>query len=220
MAIVPKTRLVLALDVRDETTALDIARAVKNYVDAIKINYPLIWACGPDIVQKIATFMPVICDLKIADIPYTNTLISEEAFKRGASAVIAHAFVGRDSLKACVDIAARYSGEVYAVVEMSHPGGKDMFIPIAETLCKMALECGVHGVIAPATRPKRIEFIRNIVGSHIKILSPGVGAQGGTAAEAIKNGADFVIVGRAIYNADEPEKAAKAIVNDIKNTIS
>jgi orotidine-5'-phosphate decarboxylase len=79
----------------------------------------------------------------------------------------------------------------------------------------MTKDIGASGVIAPATRPERIKHIRELVG-NLKILSPGVGAQGGSANAAIKAGADYVIVGRSIYNAEDPKAEAIKITEDIR----
>ena len=65
-------------------------------------------------------------------------------------------------------------------------------------MAKMAADCGVNGVVAPATRPGRVKVIWDIVGELI-IISPGVGAQGGSAGDTIRAGADYVIVGSSIY---------------------
>jgi orotidine-5'-phosphate decarboxylase len=81
-------------------------------------------------------------------------------------------------------------------------------------MAEMGVRCGVAGFIAPATRPDRIRSIRSIAGD-LKILSPGVGAQGGSASSAISAGADYAIVGRAIYGAKDPVSAASAIRDEI-----
>ena len=88
---------------------------------------------------------------------------------------------------------------MFVVTEMSHPGGGRFTAPNAEAFARMAVDCGASGVIAPATRPERIRTIRKIIGDLL-ILSPGVGVQGGSASAAISNGADYVIVGRSIYD--------------------
>jgi len=173
----------------------------------------LVLGAGPRIITEIAEKAPVICDFKIADIPNTDKLIVEQAMALGASAVIAHGFTGMDSLKACVE-ASR--GNVFVVTEMSHPGGKEFTAPNAEKIASMAKESGAMGIVAPATRPDRIARMREIVGS-LKIISPGVGAQGGKASDALKFGADFVIVGRAIYESSTPKAAAAEISAEIKS---
>jgi len=207
-----RRRLILALDVTDRAEAKRVVEASKDYLDAIKINWPLTLAAGPDIITEISRIKDVICDFKIADIPNTNRLICEQAIARGASAVICHGFVGDDSVKACV-AAAR--GQVFVVTEMSHPGGKQFTAPVADRLAALAKAAGARGIVAPATRPERIAALRKIVGS-MEIIAPGVGAQGGKASGAIKAGADYIIVGRAIYESSDPAAAAKALSEEIE----
>ena len=210
------SRLVLALDETDGKKALAVAESVSGVVDAIKINWPLVLSEGPEMITKLSEYSDVICDFKVADIPNTVRLIVENAVSRGASAVIVHAFTGDDSLKAAVEAAG--DAEVYAVTEMSHPGAKLFTAQHAEEMARLGVECGAKGFIAPSTRPDRIAAIRKVVGD-LKILSPGVGAQGGKASDAIRAGATYAIVGRAIYGSDDPYRSAMAFVDDIKTVL-
>jgi len=207
------TRIVLAMDETDGKRALDIVKEVREHIDAVKINWPLVLSAGPEMISLLSEMTDVICDLKVADIPNTVRLIVEGAVARGASAVIVHAFTGEDSLTAAVEAAG--DAEIYAVTEMSHPGGMTFTAVHAEEMTAMGLRCGVAGFIAPATRPDRIAAVRKIAGSK-KILSPGVGAQGGSASAAISAGADYVIVGRSVYGSAEPKKAALGIEKEIR----
>jgi len=211
--MVPKSRIILALDVVQRAKAVEIAKSARQYLDAVKINWPLVLGAGPGIITEIAEISPVICDFKIADIPNTDRLIVEQAMRLGASAVIVHGFTGADSLKACVDAS---DGKVFVVTEMSHPGGKEFTQPNAERIAAMAKEQGAMGIVAPATRPERIARMREIVGD-LRIISPGVGAQGGKASDALRYGADFVIVGRAIYEAPNPAEAAGTVSKEISD---
>ena len=210
------TRLILALDETDAWKALAIAENVMGQVDAIKINWPLVLSGGPEMITRLSKLAPVICDFKVADIPNTNRLIAEEAFRRGASGIIVQGFVGHDSAKAVVEVAK--GKDVFIVTEMSHPGGREFTAPMADQLAKLAVEVDATGVIAPATRPERIAHVRSIVGKLL-ILSPGVGAQGGSAADAIRHGADYVIVGRGIYGDPDPSAAANKVVEDIISAV-
>jgi orotidine-5'-phosphate decarboxylase len=210
-----KNRIILALDVTSHADAMRVVEAVKDHVDAIKINWPLVLATGPDMIREMSRVKDVICDFKIADIPNINKLIVEQAMSRGASAVICHGFTGDDSVKACVDAA---KGQVFVVTEMSHPGGKQFTAPLADKFAALAKSAGARGIVAPATRPERIAALRKIIGG-LEIISPGVGAQGGKASDAIRAGADYIIVGRAIYDAPDPGSAAKALADEVKEGV-
>jgi len=213
--MIRNSRLILALDVLSEEKALSLASALKDRIDYVKVGYPLILAAGLDSVGEISSMAPVIADLKIADIPNTNTLISEQVLEAGAAGIIAHAFAGRDSLSACVNVAREYGALAFAVTEMSHPGAVEFMAPAAERLARVAKECDVDGVVAPATRPERIRLIRSIVGERA-IISPGVGAQGGSPRAALAAGADSLIVGRSITESPNPAASVDAILREIQ----
>ncbi|MBN1432680.1 MAG: orotidine-5'-phosphate decarboxylase [Methanomicrobiaceae archaeon] len=203
------TELILALDVLTREEALSVAEKTAPYLDSIKIGYPLVLGAGMHIVQEIASFgLPLIADFKVADIPNTNRLIAEHVFQAGFSAIIAQGFTGSDSVEACVETAQDHGGKCYVVSEMSHPGALEFLSgENAVQIAEMAIACGADGIIAPATRPERVRVLREIVGDK-KILSPGVGAQGGDASE-IAPLIDGMIVGRSIYNAEDPAQAAE-----------
>ena len=211
-----KSRVILALDETDPVKALDVVKRVGDVVDGVKINYPLVLSAGLDVVRRLSSSASIICDFKVADIPNTNRLIVEQVRDAGAEGVICHGFVGRDSVGACVD--AMDGGDVYVVTEMSHPGGVEFTQPNAEELARVAVESGASGIIAPATRPERVRRMRSIVGD-LKILSPGVGAQGGNAGDAVLSGADYVIVGRSIYKSDDPRGAAEDVSKSIADCL-
>jgi len=167
-----RTRLILALDVTEESKALRLAADTRDYVDAFKVNYPLVLARGMGVVEKLAKTGDVICDFKVADIPNTNRLIVDQVFRRHAKGVIVHGFVGEDSVRACVD--ATKGGDVFVVAEMSHPGAETWNAPIADDLARLAVTVGAAGIVAPATRPERVKHLRGIVGDRL-ILAPGAG---------------------------------------------
>ncbi|WP_456397144.1 orotidine-5'-phosphate decarboxylase [Thermococcus sp.] len=206
------SRLILALDVYEREKALKIARETGDFLWGIKVNWPLILGSGIDIVGELKeeTGLPIIADLKLADIPNTNRLIAGRVFEAGADYIIAHGFPGSDSVKAVMEL-----GETIIVVEMSHPGAREFIQPVTDRLIELANELEPFGVIAPATRPERVRYIRKKLRRSIKILTPGVGAQGGKAKEVLKAGADYIIAGRVIYNSGNPRRAAENLWREI-----
>ena len=212
-----KNNLILALDVMSESEAIDICRSVAEHIDTIKIGYPLALAEGLEIIGKIkdAFCVKVICDFKVADIDATNSKICEETFKAGADAIICHGFVGRDSVQACLDVADKYGKELFLLTEMSHPGAKMFLQKNADAIAEMGVDMGITNYVAPATRLDRLSDIRNIVGDDAYIISPGVGKQGGDGKKTLEF-SNAIIVGRSIYESDNPKLACEELINSIK----
>jgi orotidine-5'-phosphate decarboxylase len=203
------SRIILALDVPDRKKALEVASAVSPYISYIKINWPLVLAAGADIIRDLGEFRPVICDLKLADIPNTLKLIADEISKRSPFGVIAHAFVGSDCLKELVNHSPEM--KVFAVVAMSHPGSRDIMDSQVDRMIDIARSSGVYGVVAPANKPDLLSRVRKMMPDTV-IISPGSGAQGGDPVEGIRAGADFLIVGRSLYGAADPAKEAQRLM--------
>jgi orotidine-5'-phosphate decarboxylase len=212
-----KNSLILALDVLSRDKALELTEQLVDHFDATKVGYPLILHAGLGIVEEISSISPVIADLKIADTPNTNRLICEAVLGAGADAIIAQAFPGKDSLVACADCAESFGADLFVVTEMSHPGAEQFMAPLAERMARLAVESGASGVVAPATRPERIRMIRSIIGDKL-IISPGVGAQGGSAGEALQAGADYLIVGRSVYGSADPVAQAKELAAQVEQS--
>jgi len=206
-------RLILALDLEERGAALDLAELLKEEIAAIKVNYPLVLNTGIEIIKELSKIKPVICDFKVADIPYTNGKIARIAHENGAKAIICHGFMGKESIGACSSVLA-----TIVVAEMSNEGSREFFEKYSKRIVELAIDAKAIGLIAPATKAERIAYIKKLA-PELKILSPGVGAQGGRASEAIGNGADFVIVGRAIYNSNDPIAIARKINGEIESAL-
>ena len=204
------SRIILALDIPERERALEIAQAVSPYISYIKINWPLVLGAGADIIRDLGKIRPVICDLKLADIPNTLRLIADEISKRSPFGVIAHAFVGSDCLKELVSHSSKM--KVFAVVAMSHPGSSDIMDSQMDRLIDIARQSGVYGVVAPANKPGLLSRVRKMMPETV-IISPGSGAQDGDPLEGIRAGADFIIVGRSLYDAADPRETARQLLS-------
>ena len=212
-----KNNIILAMDLMDLKAAERVCESINEYIDTIKIGYPLTLAEG---LSTIGFFKDnfdykVICDYKVADIPATNEKIANQTFDAGADAIICHGFVGSDSVDACKTSAEDHGGEVFLLTEMSHPGAIKFLQPNADEIARMGVEMGITNYVAPSTRPERLSEIRDIVGKDAFMISPGVGTQGGDPRETLKY-SNALIIGRSIYNAEDPEKATKDIVDSIQ----
>lgn len=224
------SRLILALDVAErdvrteglEQKYLKILDDVSSSISAVKAGYPLVLSFGLEIISKIkrANDVPVIADFKIADVPHINRQIARRAFEAEADGVIAHAFVGRDSLEAIVQVAEEEDGRGLIVVPtMTHEGGETFIQPLSNRMLELASEVEATGIIGPATRPEDVTALRARVGEDMLILTPGIGAQGAQPGDAVRCGADYEIVGRSIYASKAPAKTAEEIRNRINETI-
>ena len=214
MKIERKNGIIVALDVMEKKKALEIAEKVGHLTDAIKVGYPLVLNTSMDVLNQLSDFGNIIADFKIADIPYVSEIISKKAFESGADGVIIHGFTGSDVIEACVRVAERYDGDVFVVTELSSAGGQEFMAKHSVEIVRLAEKSGADGIVAPATRPDRIREFRRI-SKKLKILCPGVGAQGGIIKDVFDAGGDFAIVGRSIYQAEEPDEALKQLIREL-----
>jgi orotidine-5'-phosphate decarboxylase len=212
-----KNRIILALDLQNISEALEVVVNVRDYVDTIKIGYPLVLAEGLESIAivKEKCDCKVIADFKVADIPETNTKIADLTFKAGADSIIVHGFVGEDSVQACVDSAEKYYKDVFLLTEMSHPGASRFLQDKAEEIANMGVDMGLKNYVAPSTKLNRLKKIRSVVGEDSFIISPGVGVQGGDPRKTLEF-ADAIIVGRSIYSSKNPENVVKSLIDSIK----
>jgi orotidine-5'-phosphate decarboxylase len=238
------SRIVLALDfpfinLNSQKTlfhkAKNIVYKVYPHICAVKINHHLVLPLGTfQGVKKLIEIiheknLPVIMDCKANDIGATNKVIAEYYYSAGFDAIIANPFVGWDEgLKPIFDVAKKMHRGVILLAYMSHKGAKEgygQFIynkdgeeKIAQyvSFARKALKWGADGVVVGATVPEKIKEIHKILGDKIPIYSPGIGVQGGKGISALNAGARYLIVGRSITLAENPNKTVKKLIEKLK----
>ena len=212
-----KNQIILALDVEEKNKAYEILDQTTEYLDTIKIGYPITLALGPSIITSIKEEydVKIIADFKVADIDATNEKIVKTTLNYGADAIIVHGFTGEDSVLACKTMAEKLDKEIFLLTEMSHPGADKFLKPVSLDIAQMGVDLGIKNYVAPATKIDRLKKIREVVGKDSFIISPGVGFQGGNAKDTLQY-SNAAIVGRSIYNASNPKKALKEIIESIK----
>jgi orotidine-5'-phosphate decarboxylase len=238
-----ESRIVLALDFPFQnpekrgdllTKAQNVLEIVHPHICAVKINHHLVLPLGifdgiEHLVNRIHDKgLLAIMDCKVNDIGSTNQVIAEYYYAAGFDALIANPFVGwEEGLEPIFDAAHRLDRGVILLTYMSHKGAKEGY---GQTICnprtgvkrvqyvsfaKKALRWNADGVVVGATHPEKIREIHDILKGKVPIYSPGIGAQGGAAETALKSGARYLIVGREITLAQNPE----ARVEEMKSVI-
>lgn len=219
MSLERRTGLVFALDLLDKERSFEMIDKIKNYVDAIKINYPFTLSCGMDAVKEIKEKFEtqIIADFKIADVSVTNKKILNLCKSNGADAVLVHGFIGPENLIEC----KKFSGDEMSLFVVTELTNEDPFFDrdTAIQMANMAKSIGVCGVQAPATKLELVKKIREELEDQMQMICCGVGAQGGVPGSAISAGANFEIVGRAIYQSENPAQAAKKISRKTREAI-
>ncbi|MDL5029125.1 MULTISPECIES: orotidine-5'-phosphate decarboxylase [Vibrio] len=206
-----KTGIMFAVDVKSKAEAFRILDLISDDVDVIKFNYPLILKEGLSVITDIKARygIPVFADIKIADVPVTNDRIIRLAAEAGADGVMAHGFIGVDAIQSMQQAAPET--KIFLITQLTNPGGLDFSASFTQDFAEMARGLGLDGVQAPGNRPEVVAQVRDLVGPGLTIVCCGVGAQGGKYGHAIAAGADFEIIGRAIYQAEDPVETVKHI---------
>lgn len=216
--------VIIALDPpRDEDPVLwsiRIIDSLRNTPAGYKIGLPLLIRTGPKGAGDIASVMPTdaikVADLKLADIGPVMVLTASVAVEAGYTHVIAHPFTGVEGgLDELVKYLRVVGAELILLASMSNPGAARYFDQFIDEFVLMGSRLGAWGYVAPATRPHMIRRVREVLAKTpnpaAKIVSPGIGAQGQRPWAAIKAGADYEIVGRAVTRAEDPAEALEKL---------
>jgi orotidine-5'-phosphate decarboxylase len=233
-----KDRLIVALDVPDRASALRLTEELSGLVGMFKIGSQLFTAEGPGLVREIVTSGErVFLDLKFHDIPNTVAGAVESAARLGVSILNVHTLGGGEMMRA-----AAHAGGDRGLLWITRPAvlgvtvltsmDKGDLADVGITsdlssevvrLAALAQDSGLDGIVAS---PHEIRLIREcITAERFIILTPGIrpgrsekGDQKRVAspADAIRDGADFIVIGRAIIESPEPRAAAQRILEEIE----
>jgi orotidine-5'-phosphate decarboxylase len=231
--IAARDRLILALDVPSAEEAEQLMRRVEGAVRFVKIGLELYTAAGPDIVRRARDRgHRVFLDLKFLDIDETVRRATARVAEMGVDFLTVHA--NRKALRAAVesrDAAGNGKGlKLLAVTVLTNFDGGDLrdmgiqwtVADLVAARAKLAAEVGCDGVVASGEEPA---VIRRSVGKDFLIVTPGIRPAGKgiddharptTPVQAIKAGADYLVVGRPIRDAADPKAAVESIVAEMQ----
>jgi orotidine-5'-phosphate decarboxylase len=227
-ALAPRDRLIIALDVPDVRGAKEIVARLGDAATFYKIGMELAYGGGLALVTELASAgKRVFLDLKLHDIPNTVERATAQAAELGASFLTVHGYP--QTMRAAVAGAKGSGMRILAVTVLTSYDDADVLdagyrFGVVETVqhrAERALELGVDGVVASASEAP---VLRKIIGDDMVIVTPGIRPPGAaladqkrvaTPVEAIRSGADYLVVGRPVTQALDPRAAVQAIVAEI-----
>ncbi len=226
--LAPRDRLIVALDTPDVAEARRLVERIGESAVFYKIGMELAYGGGLELVPELAgAGKRVFLDLKLHDIPNTVERGTAQAAKLGATFLTVHAYP--QTMRAAVAGAKGSGTQILAVTVLTSYDDADLFdacyrFGVVETVrrrAEQARDLGVGGLVASAAEAA---MVRETVGAGLLLVTPGVRPAGAAAgdqkrvaapAEAIRNGADYLVVGRPVTQAPDPRAAAEAIVAEI-----
>ena len=222
-------KIIVALDVPTKEAALKLVEKLRDQISFFKIGLQLYTAEGPEIVRAVsAKGSKVWLDLKLHDIPNTVARAVESASRVGVQMLTIHLSGGSEMDRAAtaarvnnmlllgVTVLTSVTGETLREI-----GIQDEVDDQVLRLGKLGIEAGIDGVVAS---PHEIKPLRRKFGDRIKIVTPGVRPKWSepddqkrtmTPLEALKAGADYLVIGRPITAHPNPAEAVTKILDDL-----
>jgi orotidine-5'-phosphate decarboxylase len=225
-------RLIVALDVPTIEEARELVRRLDGIVSFFKIGLWLQYASGVDklIDELLSAQKRVFLDSKMFDIGETVKQGVARAASRDITFVTVHG--DSDIMKSAVEGKGDSNLKIFAITvltSLDNDGLRELGYlcsvdQLIEIRVKRAIECGIDGLIAsPMDDPNRIRELAGV--DSLLIATPGVRMPGasaddhkrsGTPAQAIRAGADYLVVGRPIIKAGNPSAEALSIIEEMR----
>lgn len=233
----PYNPTLVALDTPDLKHAIKLAKSLADKVGGMKLGMEFFNANGPQGVKQIIDLgMPVFIDLKLSDIPNTVAAGIRSLLPLQPFMLNIHILGGRQMMQAAVAAANEAENLGYTrpmligvtiVTSMEDADMQELGIKHTASeqvihLAKLAQDCGLDGVVCSS---HEIAAIKAACGKEFKTIVPGIRPKGISAhdqkrimtpAEAIDQGADYLVVGRAITQADKPDSMADDIWQSVR----
>ncbi len=225
-------RIIVALDFAAEDPVWALVDKLDSRACRLKVGKELFTSCGPDLVKRLSDKgFDVFLDLKFHDIPNTVAKACRAAADLGVWMVNVHALGGRAMLEAAreavasaphspllVAVTVLTSMDDRAVAEVGLTGTAQENVLRLSTL---AAQCGVDGVVCSA---REAGLLRQAHGADFRLVTPGIRLPDArpddqsrilTPDQALAQGADYLVVGRPITQADDPVKALQTVQGHI-----
>jgi orotidine-5'-phosphate decarboxylase len=227
--MLPRDRLIVALDVPSVEEARALVDKLGDSVGVYKIGLELLFSGGFELAQELAQHdRPVFVDAKLLDIEATVERATAAIARMGVEFLTVHALDAK-TLDAAVRGREGTKLKLLGVTVLTNLDRDDLKeqgidrppLELAIYRAMLAQEAGFEGVVASA---QEAAGLREALGPGVLIITPGIRPKGSkandqarvmTPAEAIRAGADYLVVGRPITCAPDPRAAADAIVGEI-----
>ena len=218
----PRDHLVLVLDIERLDDALAYAERMAPWFGIVKVGYELYGAAGPDTFDALHhKGFRVFADLKLHDIPTTVERGARAIGRHGVEFLNFHAAGGETMLRAGLNglrEGARDAGHAQPIALAVTVLTSDANVDALESRMETTANAGFDGVVCAGAD---IAIAR---AHDLRTMVPGIRLPGGathdqarvdTPGDAITRGADWLVVGRAVAAADDPERAAEETTRDV-----
>jgi orotidine-5'-phosphate decarboxylase len=228
--MIDRAPIAVALDAPDLNTAAQWADLVTPHVSTLKVGLELYLRFGPEAVASVRgpRGVDVFLDLKLHDIPVTVGGAARAVAKVRPDLLTVHAAAGAAAIKEAVQ--ALPATTIVAVTVLTSLSGRDlaeigMVGPVGDAvrrLAALAVEAGARGLVCS---PQEVAAVRAEVGPDVTLITPGVRLSGeashdqarvATPQEALRDGADLLVIGRPITGASDPGAAAAALATALR----